>query len=67
MLQGFLFYNKVFFHISYKSDRWPMKMLKMVLGINDETENLWLLQTVENCFEHLGQNAKNYVNIVFFQ
>ena len=44
-----------------------MKMSKMVLGINGKTENLWLLQTVENCFEHLGQNAENYVNIVFFQ
>jgi hypothetical protein len=33
----------------------------MVLGKNAENEKLTLLQTVENCFGQLGQNAENYV------
>ena len=36
-------------------------MSKIVLGKNAENEKLTLLQTVENCFGQLGQNAENYV------
>jgi light-regulated signal transduction histidine kinase (bacteriophytochrome) len=37
-------------------------MSKMVLGKNAENEKLTLLQTVENCFGQLGQNAENDVH-----